>query len=111
MNSLAIGGRCRQIHLPHATFSQVQSLHRSHSTHDMCAWLKVLAGLKELAGLKFELRPQNSFAGPFPNTDRAQDLSELGVICKNDSTLGHHHYSTFVGRDLRMAERNPSQTT
>ena len=30
----------RQIHLPHATFSHVQSLHRSHSTDDMCAWLK-----------------------------------------------------------------------
>ena len=31
---------CRQIHLPHASFSHVQSLHRSHSTDDMCAWLK-----------------------------------------------------------------------
>ena len=27
---------CRQIHLPHATFSHVQSLHKSHSTDDMC---------------------------------------------------------------------------
>ena len=40
-------GRCRQIHLRHATFSHVQALHRSHSTDDMCAWLK------------FELRHQN----------------------------------------------------
>ena len=42
VNSLAIDGKegCRQIQLPHATFSQVQSLHRSHSTDDMCAWLK-----------------------------------------------------------------------
>ena len=31
---------CRPIHLPHATFSHVQSLYRSHSTDDMCAWLK-----------------------------------------------------------------------
>ena len=38
---------CRQIHLPHATFSHVQSLHRSHCTDDLCAWLK------------FELRHQN----------------------------------------------------
>ena len=30
--------RCRQIHLPHATVSLSQSL---HSTHDMCAWLKL----------------------------------------------------------------------
>ena len=36
VNSLAIDGKCRQIHLPHATFSHVQSLHRSHSTDDMC---------------------------------------------------------------------------
>ena len=28
---------CRQIHLPHATFSHAQPL---HSTDDMCAWLK-----------------------------------------------------------------------
>ena len=47
VNSLAIDGGCRQVHLPHATFSHVQSLHRSHSTEDMCAWLK------------FELRPRN----------------------------------------------------
>ena len=40
VNSLAIDGRCRQIHLPHSTFSHVQSLHRSHSPDDMCAWLK-----------------------------------------------------------------------
>ena len=40
-------GGCRQMHLPHATFSHVQSLHKSHSTDDMCAWLK------------FEPRPQN----------------------------------------------------
>ena len=46
-------------------------------------------------------------AGPFPNTDRAQDLDELEAFCKNDSTLGHHHCSTFVGRDMRMAERYP----
>ena len=46
VNSLAIDGRCRQIHLPHATFSHVQSLHRSHSTDDMCAWLKGLDKLK-----------------------------------------------------------------
>ena len=32
VNSLAIDGDCRQIHLPHAIFSHVQSLHRSHST-------------------------------------------------------------------------------
>ena len=38
---------CRHIHLLHATFSHVQSLHRSHSTDDMCAWLR------------FELRSQN----------------------------------------------------
>ena len=37
LNSLAIDGRCRQIHPPHATFSHAQSL---HSTDDMCAWLK-----------------------------------------------------------------------
>ena len=41
-------GRCRQIHLPHATFSHVQSLHRSHSTDDMCAWLKGLRAPDEL---------------------------------------------------------------
>ena len=35
---------CRQKHLPHATFSHVQSLHRSHSSYDMCAWLKELKG-------------------------------------------------------------------
>ena len=29
-------GGYRQIHLPHATFSHVQSLHRSNSTDDMC---------------------------------------------------------------------------
>ena len=34
--------KCGKIHLPHATFSHVQSLHRSHSTDDMCAWLKGL---------------------------------------------------------------------
>ena len=39
---------CRQIHLLHATFSHEQSLHRSHSTDDICTWLK------------FELRPQNA---------------------------------------------------
>ena len=33
-NSLAIDGWCRQIHLPHATFSHVQSL---HSADDMCS--------------------------------------------------------------------------
>ena len=27
---------CRQVHLPHATFSHVQSLRRSHNTDDMC---------------------------------------------------------------------------
>ena len=36
LNSLAIDGGCRQIHQPHATFSHVQVLHRSHSTDDMC---------------------------------------------------------------------------
>ena len=41
VNSLAVDGGCRQIHLPHAIFSHVQSLHRSHSTDDMCAWLKL----------------------------------------------------------------------
>ena len=41
VNSLAIDGRCRQIHLPHATFSHVPSLHRSHNTDDMCAWQKI----------------------------------------------------------------------
>ena len=30
---------CRQIHLPHATFSHAQSL---HSTDDMCAWRKIV---------------------------------------------------------------------
>ena len=40
-------GKCTQIHLPHATFSHAQSLHRSHSKDDMCAWLK------------FELRHHN----------------------------------------------------
>ena len=39
MNSLAIDGWCRQTHLPHATFSHVQTLHRTHSTDNMCAWL------------------------------------------------------------------------
>ena len=43
---------CVQMHLPHATFSHAQSL---HSTDDMCAWLK------ELAGLKFELSPKIGF--------------------------------------------------
>ena len=32
---------CKETYLPHATFSHVQSLHRSHSTDDMCAWLKI----------------------------------------------------------------------
>ena len=41
VHCLAIDGRCRQIHLPHATFPHVQSLHRSHSTDDVCAWLKI----------------------------------------------------------------------
>ena len=36
VNSLAIGGGCRRIRLPHATFSHVKSLHRIHSTDDMC---------------------------------------------------------------------------
>ena len=36
MNSLAIDGGCRQIHLPHATFSHVQSLHRSHRAQMTC---------------------------------------------------------------------------
>ena len=40
MNSLAIDGRCRQIHLPHATFSHVQSLHRSRSANARVHWLK-----------------------------------------------------------------------
>ena len=44
MNSLAIDGVCRQIHLPRAAFSHAQSLHRSHSTDDMCALLKELEG-------------------------------------------------------------------
>ena len=35
MNSQAIDDDCRQIHMPHATHSQVQSLHRSHCTDDM----------------------------------------------------------------------------
>ena len=34
LNSLAIDGDCRQIDLPHATFSHAQSLHR---TDDMCS--------------------------------------------------------------------------
>ena len=38
-NFLEIDGRCRQIHLPHATFSIAQSLHRSHSTDDMCMYI------------------------------------------------------------------------
>ena len=36
VNTLAIDGRSGQIHVPHATFSHVQSLHRTHSTDDMC---------------------------------------------------------------------------
>ena len=36
VNSLAFDGSCRQIHLPHATLSHVQSLHRTHGTDDMC---------------------------------------------------------------------------
>ena len=40
VNHLAIDGVCRQIHLPHATFSHVQSLRGSHSTDDMYACLK-----------------------------------------------------------------------
>ena len=46
LSSLAIDWGCRQMHLPHATFSHAQSL---HSTDDMCAWLK------------FELRPKRCF--------------------------------------------------
>ena len=46
LSSLAIDWVCRQMHLPHATFSHEQSL---HSTDDMCAWLK------------FELRPKRGF--------------------------------------------------
>ena len=46
LNSLAIDWECRQIHLPHATFSHVQSLHRSHSTDDMCARIKMSCGPK-----------------------------------------------------------------
>ena len=46
LSSLAIDWGCRQMHLPHATFSHEQSL---HSTDDMCAWLK------------FELRPKRGF--------------------------------------------------
>ena len=34
--------KCRQIHLPHATFSHVQSLHRSHSMNARVHWLKMI---------------------------------------------------------------------
>ena len=33
-------GVCRQINLPHATFSHLQSLHKSHSTNAWVHWLK-----------------------------------------------------------------------
>ena len=33
---------CRKIHLQHATFSHVQSLHRTHSTDDMCTMAQVV---------------------------------------------------------------------
>ena len=36
------GGQCRQIHLQHATFSHVQSFHRTHSTDDMCTMAQVV---------------------------------------------------------------------
>ena len=49
LNSLAIDRVCKQIHLPHATFSDAQSL---HSTDDMCALAQ---------GTKGELRPKIVF--------------------------------------------------
>ena len=48
LNSLAIDWVCRQIHLPHATFSHAQSLHR---TDDTCALAQSIKG---------ELRPKKN---------------------------------------------------
>ena len=42
VNSLAVDGWCRQIHLPHATFSHVQSLHRT-AQMTCVHWLKLCA--------------------------------------------------------------------
>ena len=54
VNSLAIYGRCRQIHLPHATFSHVQLLHRLHSTDDMCS----MSGSRRVVRRKTLLHPR-----------------------------------------------------
>ena len=43
---------CRQIHLPHATFSHVQSLHRTHCTDDM------YTGSRRVVRRKISLHPR-----------------------------------------------------
>ena len=35
--------------------------------------------------------------------------NELGAICKNDSTLGHHRYSTFCWQGYARFRSLPSQ--
>ena len=82
---------CRQIHMPHATFSHVQSLHRSHSTDDMCTLAQ-----DELCAEKTSLHPR----GALPHR-----LSLLPLLCccrllfhcenpRQDGTSTESHYST-----------------
>ena len=49
---------CRQAHLPHATCSHVRSLHRSHSTDDMCTLAQGAQGSRRVVRRKTTVHPR-----------------------------------------------------
>ena len=103
----------RQIHLPHATFSHVQPLHRTHRTNACVHWLN------------FELRPQNrSFIRASCFTLRlrahwtlAQILPHLPLLCycrpllRIQTCCPRIHLSTvkILGRMVLLRNSTPPQ--
>ena len=93
VNSLASDG-CGQIHLPHATFSLVQSLHRSHSTDDMCEWLKI------------EFRPQIGQSSTRHVSPWATKYTEHQTCCPRIpfSTVESHGGMLFPRNSIMFAD-------
>ena len=102
---------CRQIHLPHATFSHVQSLHKSHSTNDMCT----MAHVSPCASQHTEHTSTSSLSPTSPvflsSSSPNPDLSTHPLIhCEDprwDGTSTEFHASTR--RTRQVSKRWPAR--